>query len=217
MPRGDVVSRSSRTEHGRRILSGSRRTVSLTPPPAYAWDWLARQRLLWREIRDRLPHEQPVHAGRVHASAASRPLASDVPDWGPDVGVPAPPPPPVATTGRDYRRLDTRAEVIAALRADYLADDTVRDVVHAVVAQLAFLDRTKTPLDRLGVDSAPRGMRWWWAHLGGTGIDRLPSTPLRRRERSTGLPVQLRLVDVQSGYGDRIDDDDDATRGDDRP
>jgi hypothetical protein len=29
-------------------------------PPAYAWDWLARQRLLWREIRKRLavgPHE----------------------------------------------------------------------------------------------------------------------------------------------------------------
>lgn len=29
-------------------------------PPAYAWDWLARQRLLWREIRERLavgPHD----------------------------------------------------------------------------------------------------------------------------------------------------------------
>lgn len=188
----------------------------MTPPPAYAWDWLARQRLLWREIRDRLPHGQPVDARRVHASAATRPRSSDVPDWAPDVGVPVPPP-PVATTGRDYRGLDTRAEVIAALRADYLADDRVRDVVDAVVAQLAFLDRTETPLDRLGVDSAPRGMRWWWEHLGGTGIDRLPSTPLRRRERSKDLPLQLRLVDVQSGYGDRIDDDDDdATRGNDR-
>lgn len=149
------------------------------------------------------------------ASPAPRPRSSDVPDWAPDVGVPVPPP-PVATTGRDYRGLDTRAEVIAALRADYLADDRVRDVVDAVVGQLAFLDRTETPLDRLGVDSAPRGMRWWWAHLGGTGIDRLPSTPTRRPERFEELPVQLRLVDVQAGYGDRIEDDGDGTDRNDR-
>src|SRR5690625_696017 len=25
-----------------------------TGPPAYAWDWFARQRLLWREVRSRL-------------------------------------------------------------------------------------------------------------------------------------------------------------------
>lgn len=205
-------SRSSRTEHGRCILAGSRRTASVTPPPAYAWDWLARQRLLWREIRDRLPHGPRV---LEDASPAPRPRSSDVPDWAPDVGVPVPPP-PVATTGRDYRGLDTRAEVIAALRADYLADDRVRDVVDAVVGQLAFLDRTETPLDRLGVDSAPRGMRWWWAHLGGTGIDRLPSTPTRRPERFEELPVQLRLVDVQAGYGDRIEDDGDGTVRNDR-
>ncbi len=28
--------------------------MSATPPPAYAWDWFARQRLLWREVRSRL-------------------------------------------------------------------------------------------------------------------------------------------------------------------
>lgn len=28
--------------------------MSTSPPPAYAWDWFARQRLLWREARQRL-------------------------------------------------------------------------------------------------------------------------------------------------------------------
>lgn len=28
--------------------------MSTPPPPAYAWDWFARQRLLWREARSRL-------------------------------------------------------------------------------------------------------------------------------------------------------------------
>jgi len=141
---------------------------------------------------------------------------SDVPDWAPDVGLrPAPVAVAVATMGRDYRDLDTRAEVIAALRADYPTDDEVRAVVDAVVRQFAFLDRTETPLDRLGVGSAPRGMRWWWAHLGGTGIDRLPSAPPRRAEREAELPVQLRLVDVQAGYGDRIDEDGDGPERDD--
>lgn len=38
-------------------------------PPAYAWDWFARQRLLWREVRTRLA------AGR--GSAATRYAAVD--------------------------------------------------------------------------------------------------------------------------------------------
>lgn len=28
----------------------------ITGPPAYAWDWFARQRLLWREVHRRLSH-----------------------------------------------------------------------------------------------------------------------------------------------------------------
>jgi hypothetical protein len=28
--------------------------VARSGPPAYAWDWFARQRLLWREVRSRL-------------------------------------------------------------------------------------------------------------------------------------------------------------------
>lgn len=32
--------------------------MSASPPPAYAWDWFARQRLLWREARQRLAAEQ---------------------------------------------------------------------------------------------------------------------------------------------------------------
>lgn len=31
--------------------------MSTSPPPAYAWDWFARQRLLWREARQRLAGE----------------------------------------------------------------------------------------------------------------------------------------------------------------
>jgi hypothetical protein len=197
---------------GRCILAGTRRTDDAQTPPTYAWDWLARQRLLWREMRDRLPGGSRVLSGEREPS---RPRVSDVPDWAPDVGL-RPAPVAVATAGRDYRDLDTRAEVIAALRADYPTDDEVRAVVDTVVRQFAFLDRTAIPLDRLGVGSAPRGMRWWWAHLGGTGIDRLPSTSTRRPEQLAELPVQLRLVDVQAGYGDRIEDDGDGTDRDDR-
>lgn len=36
-------------------------------PPAYAWDWFARQRLLWREARSRLTDLASPVASRYHA------------------------------------------------------------------------------------------------------------------------------------------------------
>jgi hypothetical protein len=36
-------------------------------PPAYAWDWFARQRLLWREARSRLAASATPAAPRYHA------------------------------------------------------------------------------------------------------------------------------------------------------
>ena len=36
-------------------------------PPAYAWDWFARQRLLWREARRRLTAVAAPVASRYHA------------------------------------------------------------------------------------------------------------------------------------------------------
>ncbi|MEX1178143.1 MAG: hypothetical protein WEB09_06750 [Nitriliruptor sp.] len=36
-------------------------------PPAYAWDWFARQRLLWREARSRLSATAAPAATRYHA------------------------------------------------------------------------------------------------------------------------------------------------------
>jgi hypothetical protein len=139
--------------------------VARTGPPAYAWDWFARQRLLWRESRSRL------------AGAAS-PAASR------------------------YGPLEAKSEVVATLRADYDRDEVVRDVVHGVVADIAFLGRTDVGFDRLGVTNAPRGMRWWWTALTGEELDR-PSAD-RRRTPGAGPPVgaQLSLDDVHEGYGD---------------
>lgn len=37
-------------------------------PPAYAWDWFARQRLLWREVRKRLAVGPQPTAGRYRAA-----------------------------------------------------------------------------------------------------------------------------------------------------
>lgn len=36
-------------------------------PPAYAWDWFARQRLLWREVRARLVAGSTTHTARYAA------------------------------------------------------------------------------------------------------------------------------------------------------
>jgi len=179
--------------------------MAVDSPPAYAWDWLARQRVAWREIQRRLVHERsPVR--RSTSPAASRP--GDVPDWSadhpdllrssPTVPVPVEP----GRTDRDYHALDTRAEVIAALQADYVGDELLRGTVDAVVAEIAFLGRLDVPLHALGVRSAPRGMRWWWCHLGGTGVDDGRSVTEPGDEHLSTMPVQLDLGDVLAGYGD---------------
>jgi hypothetical protein len=104
-----------------------------------------------------------------------------------------------------------------ALRADYLEDPDVRAVTDEVITAFAFLGRLDVPLARRGVLAPPRGMRWWWDHLGGVCGDALkerrtgstsgsggPSGVAADSETSAQVPVQLRLVDVLAGYGDRI-------------
>ncbi len=129
-------------------------------PPAYAWDWFARQRLLWREVRSRL-------------AASATPAAPR------------------------YRSLDTKSEVVAALRSDYVRDEVVRTVVDRVIAEVAFLSRLDATFDELGVVSAPRGMRWWWTALTGEELD-APAT----RPAQSAPGRQLSLDDVHEGYGD---------------
>ena len=167
-------------------------------PPAYAWDWLTRQRVVWTEIARRL-------APSPDAPSGPHP---DVPDWSDLVDTSAAA--PEAGTPRDWSSLRTRTEVIAALRADYPHDPRVREATDAAVADLAFLGRLDVPLADRGAGAAPRGMRWWWAQLGGAPGDDggagAAARPSGRRARSEGLeeaPLQLRLVDVQAGYGDR--------------
>ena len=176
-------------------------------PPAYAWDWLARQRVVWQEIRRRLV----AATGTPAPQRPSGRRTEDVPDWSldhPDL-VTAPPCPPGTDGSRpqasatvDYRSLGTRAEVVAALRADYLSDTRVRTVVDAVVGEVAFLGRLDVPLAQLGVRSAPRGMRWWWSHLTGEHGDATRSDAVDVSEPCSPVPLQLRLVDVLAGYGD---------------
>ena len=130
-------------------------------PPAYAWDWFARQRLLWREARSRL-------------AASATPAASR------------------------YGALDSRSEVVAALRSDYNRDEVVRSVVHDVVGDLAFLARLSPPFSELGVSSAPRGMRWWWTALTGEDLD----APAAGDAARSTPGRQLTIDDVHEGYGD---------------
>ena len=132
-------------------------------PPAYAWDWFARQRLLWREARSRL------------AASAS----------------------PVAAR---YATIDERAEVLALLRADYHRDEHVRRTVDAVVAELTFLGRTDVPFAKLGLRSAPRGLRWWWTALTGEDPDAAPAAP-----RGPD-PAQLSLDDLAADTTPTLDD-----------
>ena len=175
-------------------------------PPAYAWDWVARHRVLWRECRHRLIDR----ATADRATGSSPPHAGDVPDWAADLrdvsAAPSAPARPAPGAPRNYRELDTRAEVMAALRTDYRTDPSVQAVVDAVVSELAFLRRRDVSLESLGVRSAPRGMRWWWAHLAHEPASPVPpstsSTPTGASEPSAVLPEQLRLVDVFAGYGD---------------
>jgi len=213
--------------------------MTLESPPSYAWDWLARQRVAWREIRRRLllgevtatrsgtpapaPAPAPSPAGPARAPVPAG--FGPVPDWSadhPDVlpfGAPRIPAHESTDAGQvddlplrhDYAALDTRAQIIAALREDYMADDDVRRTVDAVVSEIAFLGRLDVPLHALGVRSAPRGMRWWWCHLGGTGVDdgQDGAVDAVRSVDADGaeatLPTQLRLVDVLAGYGDGPD------------
>jgi len=196
--------------------------MPLDGPPAYAWDWLARQRVTWREIRRRLVTEGYDGDGPDRAADPSRPgrsaprSAGDVPDWSIDGATAArragttPPPAPAAVPAasdapRDYRPLDTRAEVIAALRVDYQRDARLRGIVDEVVTGTAFLGRLDVPLIDRGVRSVPRGMHWWWSHLAGRPSDDGPSGSTDRTEHRAQVPLQLRLVDVLAGYGDAPD------------
>ena len=171
-------------------------------PPAYAWDWLARQRIVWQECRRRLLAADPDGSNRVTATGSG----GDVPDWAadhPDVVRSTPSDPGEhGASARDYRTLDTRADVIGALRADYPHDRRVRGVVDAVVGEVAFLGRLDMSLAELGVRSAPRGMRWWWSHLTGRPVPDVPSDSPSTSEPAASVPLQLRLVDVLAGYGD---------------
>jgi hypothetical protein len=200
--------------------------MAVESPPTYAWDWLARQRVAWREIRRRLLASELARELASERDAHPAPSArtvGDVPDWSADhpdlrrstrTGRPGPPSAPEAATDgatvaatdtvrtHDYRTLDTRADVIAALRSDYPVDAEVRRTVDAAVAEVAFLGRLDVPLHELGVRTAPRGMRWWWRHLGGAGPHEDRSEIDGRDERRAMPPTQLRLVDVLAGYGD---------------
>jgi len=177
-----------------------------TAPPAYAWDWFGRQRLLWREVRGRLSA-----AGRSAPATTPSPATSDVPDWAGrrlDGGRTAASGPTAERPERDYAALDTRADLVAALREDYPREVRVRDTVDAVVAELAFLGRCGGELSALGMSTPPRGLRWWWAHLGGWQTSSGPASA----DPDDTVPVQLRLVDVQAGYGDHAGTFDWSTR-----
>ena len=173
-------------------------TAGRTDPPGYAWDWLARQRLVWLEAARRLSEASDVPRG-PHP---------DVPDWSDLVGPdrargtdPAANAGRTAQAPRDWPSLDTRADVVAALRADYPIDPAVRRAPDGSVTDLAFLGRLDLPLSARGVRSVPRGMRWWWSHLGGADVED-SSTPSPVDEPAQALPLQLRLADVLDGYGD---------------
>jgi hypothetical protein len=181
------------------------------PPPTYAWDWLARQRLVWQECRSRILAATPPASGPspTPPPAVSR-GGGDVPDWSsdhPDLRFSQPQEHAREETGphRDYRPLGTRAEVVAALRIDYPERPWVRAVVDSVVTELAFLGRLDASPGELGVRSVPRGMQWWWSHLSGRAVEQSPSAPQRDSEPRSTVPLQLRLVDVLAGYGDAME------------
>jgi hypothetical protein len=148
---------------------------------------------VWREVARRL----------TLVDAAARGPHPDVPDWSDVAGVGSgrhePP------SGRDWSTLRTRTEVIGALRTDYAVDPEVRSITDAVVVDLAFLGRLDVPLERRGVLAPPRGMRWWWEHLGGAASAPsadgrpAPSGAGHESESAERVPVQLRLVDVLAG------------------
>lgn len=140
-------------------------------PPAYAWDWFARQRLLWRESRSRLAR-------------------------------------PESPAARRYGGVESRAEVVALLRADYGADGDVRAVVDGVVRDLVFLGRTSGTFASLGLHNPPRGLRWWWSTLTGEDPDAAPadrpaSAPASQLSLSDlGSEPMFTMDEVHGGYGD---------------
>lgn len=202
--------------------------MSPNGPPAHAWDWIARQRSVWREIRRRLVaagYGAPAPAAPgAGASRMTERTAGDVPDWSvehPDLRLHEAASRSAAGGAggasdtqrdprdgpRDYLALDTRAGCIAALRDDYPRDAALRAIVDAVVTDVAFLGRLDGTLHALGVRTAPRGMRWWWTHLTGRDADEGRSASAEGASPGAGaaLPTQLRLVDVLAGYGDVMD------------
>jgi hypothetical protein len=72
--------------------------VTRTGPPAYAWDWFARQRLLWREARSRLATSATPVAHRYAPLEAK----SEV----------------LATLRADYARDDVVRDVVNGVVAD---------------------------------------------------------------------------------------------------
>lgn len=197
--------------------------MTFDAPPAHAWDWLARQHLVWREIRRALiaagygAGHGTGHGTESDGPPTKRPAdvrTGDVPDWSPDhpdlhLGSATAHRVSTSTSDvagkRDYAALDTRAGCIAALRSDYPQDTTLRVTVDAVVTDVAFLGRLDVPLHELGVRSAPRGMRWWWTHLTGRDSDEGRSDSNVGDDRRLIAPQQLRLVDILTGYGDVSD------------
>lgn len=170
-------------------------------PPGYAWDWLARQRLVWVEAARRL----------ATVSMPAQGPHPDVPDWssllsdGSTAATTASGPQEQA---RDWSTLRTRADVVAALRTEYAVDAAVRTATDGAVTDLAFLGRLDVPLEGRGVRSVPRGMRWWWTHLGGAEPTAAAPDDPDSSARTTvveprrTLPLQLQLADVMAGYGD---------------
>jgi hypothetical protein len=172
-----------------------------TPPPAYAWDWVGRQRLVWVEARRRLA---TAAAPAPPGTGPARP--TDVPDWSDllardDGGSPhrAGNRPDPAVPDRAWADLATRAEVVAALRAAYPHDPAVRTALDGTLVDVAFLGRRGGALADLGIRTPPRGLRWWWVHLGGEDVPGPTGTG------SAPAPgVQLTLADVMTGYGDPV-------------
>ena len=167
-------------------------------PPAHDWDWFGRQRLVWAEARRRLAPPAPTDPTPAVA-APPVPDWSDLLDRGPvrlDTDPVGADRADAARRSPDWDALATRADVVAALRAAYPTDPTVRVAVDGAVTDIAFLGRRGGPLEALGVRTPPRGMRWWWGHLGGT------VAPARSDRQPRPAGIQLTLADVLTGYGD---------------
>lgn len=96
-----------------------------------------------------------------------------------------------------YHDVGEKGEVVGRLREDYERDAVVRDVIHQVVGELAFLGRTDASFDELGATNAPRGMRWWWTRLTGEHLGPAPA-----RGQPAVQQRQLTLEEVLEGYGE---------------